>query len=192
GENREVIPALGALRQGVGGDDLTGAALAEALAGRAGEHAVGRRDDHVARTGVLQHLHSTCDGATGVDHVVQQHAGAALDVADHAVGGDLVGYVDVAGLVDEGQRSAAQLVGPLLGLLHATGVRGDDHDVVQVVVLLDVLGQDRQRVHVIDRAIEEALNLVGVQIHGDQAVRASSLKQVSDQTGGDWLAAAVL
>src|SRR5699024_11913509 len=65
-------------------------------------------------------------------------------------------------------------------------------DVVQVVVLLDVVGQDRQRVHVVDRPVKEALDLVGVQIHRDQAVRASGLEQVSDQAGGDWLAAAVL
>ena len=46
--------------------------------------------------------------------------------------------------------------------------------------------------HVIHRTVEEALDLVGVQIHGDDAVRAGGLQQVGNQAGGDRLAAAVL
>jgi hypothetical protein len=45
---------------------------------------------------------------------------------------------------------------------------------------------------VVDRAVEEALDLRGVQVDGHQPVGAGGLEQVGDQPGGDRLAAAVL
>src|SRR5699024_11087462 len=47
-------------------------------------------------------------------------------------------------------------------------------------------------VHVIYRAIEKALDLVGVQVDRNNAVRARSSQQVSNQAGGDGLTAEVL
>ncbi len=46
--------------------------------------------------------------------------------------------------------------------------------------------------HVIHWAVEEALDLVGVQVYGDDAIRSSRFEQISDQAGGDGLASAVL
>lgn len=192
GEHREVFPALGVLRQGIRGDDLARTTGAQALTGRSGEHTVGGGDDHVTGASFAQHAHSTGNGSAGIDHVVQQHTGATLDIANHAVSGDLVGHIDIAGLVDERQRGIAQHVCPLLGYLDSTGIRGDHADVVQVVVLLDVIREDRHGVHVINWAVEEALDLIGVQVHGDDAIRTSGLQQVSDQASGDGLASAVL
>jgi hypothetical protein len=45
--------------------------------------------------------------------------------------------------------------------------------------------QDRQGVDVIDRNVEEALNLLGVQVHGQHAVDAGGDEHVGDQLGGD-------
>jgi len=42
---------------------------------------VGRGDDDVLRAGVQEHLDGLGDGAAGVDHVVDQDAGAPPDVA---------------------------------------------------------------------------------------------------------------
>jgi hypothetical protein len=60
------------------------------------------------------------------------------------------------------------------------------------VALTDVLGQDRQGHQVVDRPVEEALDLGRVQVHRDQPVRAGRLEQVGHQPRRDRLAAAVL
>ena len=44
----------------------------------------------------------------------------------------------------------------------------------------------------VDRAVEEALDLGGVQVHRHQPVGACGLEQIRHQPGGDRLAAAVL
>ena len=149
-------------------------------------------DDDILSASLTQHLDSAGDGAAGVNHVVDEQTGLTGDLADHAVGDNLVRDIDGTGLVNEGQRGVAQGVGPLLGNLHTAGVRGDHDQVVQGVVLLDVLRQNRHGVHVIDRAVEEALDLVGVEVHGDDAVSAGGLEQVCDQASGNRLTATVL
>src|SRR5699024_7006313 len=90
------------------------------------------------------------DRAGRVDHVVDQHAPAALYLADDTVGDALVRPVDVAGLVDEGQRHAAEVAGPLLGDLDPAGVRGDDGELAVAVLLVDVVGEDRPGHEVVD------------------------------------------
>ena len=97
-----------------------------------------------------------------------------------------------AGLVDERQRRAAEAGRPALGDLDPAGVGRDHGELLVAVLLLDVVGQDRQRHQVVDRAVEEALDLVGVQVDGDQPVGAGGLEQVGHQPGRDRLAAAVL
>ena len=139
------------------------------------------RDDHVARAGVLEYLDRAGNGAAGVDHVVDQHAGASRDVTDHTVGLHLVGHQGVACLVDEGQRSTVERVGPLLGDADTSGVGGDHGDVLGAVLVLDVLRQLTLRVHVVDRSVEEALDLVGVQVDRDDAVGARGLQQIGNQ-----------
>ena len=57
---------------------------------------------------------------------------------------------------------------------------------------LTYVGEDRQRHQVVDRTVEEALDLVGVQVDGDQPVGAGGLEQVGHQPRRDRLAAAVL
>jgi hypothetical protein len=49
----------------------------------------------------------------------------------------------------------------------------------------DVEREDRRGVEVVDRHVEEALNLPGVQIHGQHPVDPGLVDQVGDQLGGD-------
>ena len=70
---------------------------------------------------------------------------------------------------------------------------GRDHgERLVAVLLLDVVGQDRQRHQVVDRAVEESLDLIGVEVHGDQPVGAGGLEEVGHQSRRDRLATAVL
>ena len=48
-----------------------------------------------------------------------------------------------------------------------------------------VVQQNGRRVNVVDRNVEEALNLISVQIHRQHAVNAHALEHVRDDLGGD-------
>ena len=92
-------------------------------------------------------------------------------------------------LEDDGERTV-QPLGKELGAVHAAGVgRNDDDLVVAEPFLLQIVAQHRHRHQVIDRDIEEALNLRGVQVHGHDALGARDLEQVGDDLGRDRLAA---
>ena len=51
------------------------------------------------------------------------------------------------------------------------------------------LGQHRDRGEVVDRHVEEALDLTGVEVDGDDAVDARGREHVGDEAGGDRLVA---
>ena len=96
---------------------------------------------------------------------------------------------DVASLVDEREREPAQLGGPLLGNLDAAGVGGDDRRLVHRHVAAHVVDQHGHGGQMVDRAIEKALLLRGMQVDGDQTIRSRGAEQVEHQAGGDRLAA---
>ena len=62
------------------------------------------------------------DGAAGVDHVVDEHTGASVDVADHLLRLDCVLLLVQPPLVDDRQVGVEALGVPLRDL-HPTGVR---------------------------------------------------------------------
>src|SRR5690606_20282263 len=56
---------------------------------------------------------------------------------------------------------------------------------VLVVLALDVVGQQRRAVDVVHRNAEEALNLLSMQINGQNAVHANGNDHVGDNLGAD-------
>ena len=111
----------------------------------------------------------------------------AVDVADDV--GDFGNVGLRAALEDDGER-AIQTLGEELGAVHAARVGRDDDDlVVAEPFLLEVVAEHRHRHQVVDRDVEEALNLRGVQVHRDDAPRAGDLEHVRDDLGRDRLAA---
>ena len=78
-------------------------------------------------------------------------------------------------------------------LLDAPLVRAEhDEFVLRDVQAADVLGDLLDRVQVIDRDVEEALDLGGVQVEGEDAVGPGRGEQVGDELGDDRHAALVL
>jgi hypothetical protein len=61
----------------------------------------------------------------------------------------------------------------------------DDSTLPTWNVLLDVGNDKRLRVQVVDGKVEKALDLAGVQIHGDHMVAAGDSEHVSDELGSD-------
>ena len=53
------------------------------------------------------------------------------------------------------------------------------------MLFLDVCEQNGQGVDVVDRNVEEALNLFGVEVHGQDAVNTGGNQHIGDQFGGN-------
>src|SRR5690606_21154727 len=94
----------------------------------------------------------------GVDHVVHDDAGAAVDLADDVHDFGHIGARTA--LVDNGQISL-ELLGQRTGPHHATDV-WRHHDQVLVVATPDVAQQDGAGIDVVDGNVEKALDLVGM------------------------------
>ena len=62
---------------------------------------------------------------------------------------------------------------------------GADHGQVFQTLLLDVVDQNRRGVDIVHRNIEKALDLVGVQIDGENAVDAGGNQHIGHQLGGN-------
>ena len=67
---------------------------------------------------------------------------------------------------------------------HAADVGADHHQVVDAL-LHDVVGQDGRGVNIVHGHVEEALDLVGVQVHGQYAVDACGFQHIGHQFGGN-------
>ncbi len=139
----------------------------------------------VRRAPLGQELGGGADGAGGVDHVVDQHAVAPLDLTDDVEGLDLVVGSPGPALVHEGEVGA-EVLAEALGHPHPAGVGRHDHQIAraQAVQLLHEHGRGGE---VVEGDVEEALDLSGVQVDADHTVGAGHLEHVGDELGGDGL-----
>ena len=136
-----------------------------------------------------ERLDALRQGRGRVDHVVDEHAGAAVDLADDRHLLDLVRLGPRPPLVEE-REVRVQVLAELLGGLDATGVGSHDHDVVAVKPegVLEVVRKQRERGEVVERGVEEALDLSAVQVDRHATVRAGRAEQVGHELRGDRLA----
>lgn len=77
------------------------------------------------------------------------------------------------------------------GSLGASGVRRDDYAVGNVEILSDPSQHTWLCVEVVYGHVEEALDLTGMEVHGDDVVAASRLQHVCHELGGDGCTALV-
>ena len=147
---------------------------------------MGSADVDVARTHFLQLNNGCAEGTCGINHVVVNNAGLALDVADDTHNSTLV--VTRTALMCN-SKAAVQVVRELLSSLCATHIRGDNNGILPVKWLaLKVIAQKIESSQVRNRNVKEALNLALVQVKCDDAVNASFLKQVCHQASSNRLA----
>ena len=138
--------------------------------------------DDLDRPVFLERPGGLAERAGGVDEIIDQHAGLAADVADDVHDLRLVGARTA--FVDDREVGFVELLGERTGANHAAHVRRDDDDVL-VFLPPDVAEQHRAGVDVVDGDIEEALDLVGVQVDGQHAVGAAFTDHVGDDLGAD-------
>jgi len=150
--------------------------------GRTGQNGMGRAHRDFQGAFLPEGRGGLHHGSGRVDHVVQQDDALPLDVADDVHDLGLIG--PLASFVDDGQRGT-QALAESPGPFHASRIRRDDDQVSSLVVVLDVVQQNRRRVEVVDGDVEESLDLPRVQVHGKDAVRSSRGDQIGDELGGD-------
>ena len=109
---------------------------------------------------------------------------SAVDVADDLGGdGDVVRALGPA-LVDEGEVGLDAGVARQLAKRRASlppPASGDTTTTSPSTSLGQVVGEQRHRGEVVDREVEEALDLTGVQVDGDDAVGAGDGEQVGER-----------
>src|SRR5262249_30872620 len=130
------------------------------------------------------HVGSSAHTAGRRDHVTEDDRDLVLQRT-----ADQVGLLRLRGagaaLVHDGDRPAEFLL-VQEGPLDAALVRAEDHEVAQRdIQAADVLVDDRAGVQVIDRDVEKALDLGGVQVEGQDPVGPGDGQQVGHQLGGD-------
>ena len=166
------------IRNGVEQEQLVDDAVVDAIDGRAGKHAVGRAGEHFLRAADLDDgLGSAAQAAGRVDHVIEQQAGLALDVADDVHDLGAVGLL--AALVHDGQAQT-HLHGERARTRNAADIRRDDDQILAAVAEAAqiVAGEQRRAVEVVDRDVKEALDLRCVQVHGQHTVSTGDGQQV--------------
>ena len=134
-----------------------------------------------------QGLGSVAQGAGGIHHIVKEDAVLAGNIADHVHDLALVGLL--AALIHDG-KVHMQLLGEGTGAGHGADVGRDDHHVLAHAAKLlgVVIHEDGVAQQVIHGDIEEALDLVGMDVHGQHAVSAGGGDHVGHQLGGDGVA----
>ena len=96
--------------------------------------------DNAHRTLIFQGLGGNAEGAGGVDHVVDQHAGLAEHLADDI---HHLGFIGPrTALVDDRELDVIEPLGERAGAHHTTHI-GRDHDHVLIALLPGVPKQHR-------------------------------------------------
>src|ERR1019366_10496163 len=115
------------------------------------------------------------------DHVVDDDAATVAHVADQAQRLGHVAHIGAATFLHE--SDAAFEVGRiLLRHLAAAWIGRHDHEVAPAFCAY-VLGKDRQSGQVVERDVEESLDLPRVQVHSHYPVAARSAEEISHQAG---------
>ncbi len=138
--------------------------------------------EDLGRPALHQRDRGVAQGAGAVGDVVDQDAAAAVDVADHV---HHLGHAGLlAPLVDDGEVGI-QALRHRAGADHAADIGRDDDQVLAGEAAADVLHEHRRGHQIVQRDVEEALDLAGMQVEGQHPVGAGAGDQVGDQLGRD-------
>jgi hypothetical protein len=127
-------------------------------------------------------LSGLCERAAGVCHIVDQNGDLVLDIADQNHAGDFVWSRTL--LVDK-SKGAVEPVGDGGSSLGAASVGTDDDCVPHVQVALYPPQSTWLCIEVVNRDVEKALDLAGVEIHCDDMVATCGLEHVGHEFCGD-------
>ena len=173
---------------GIQQSQLLNVAGLQTVNGRTGEDAVaGAGVDLVGTAHFHDGLGSVAQRARGIHHVIKEDAVLALHVANDIHDLALVGLL--AALVHDSQLHV-QLLSEGAGAGHRANVGRDHHHILALVTELlgVIIHKDGVAQQVIHGDVEEALDLGGVEVHGQHTVSTGSGDHVGHQLGRDGIA----
>src|SRR6266567_3688779 len=173
---------LVAKRDGIGNQHFLDMGIVDPLYRRAGKDAVGGAGIDGFGAVLFQGAGRLGQGAGGVDHVVENDRRLSLDVADQV---HHLGHVGAGTALVDDRQGAAEPLGEGTRPLGPAGVGGDHDGVVVGEAPFQVLQHDGGGIEVVDRDVEEPLDLPGMEVDGDHPVRPGGGYQVSHQLRGD-------
>ena len=142
-------------------------------------------------TSLLHDIGSLSDSAGCINHIINDDNILVFYITDNLHACYYIGAS--TGLVAEHER-AAEVLGISVGTLRTTNVwRSNDH--ILEAQALQVWQNNARCIEVIYRNIKEALNLVGMEVHGDETVDTGNAEQVGYQFSADadtWLVLTIL
>src|SRR5579883_115597 len=147
------------------------------------QHRVRAVGDNLFRAALLQRTRSRAQRARGIHDVVHQNANLVLHIADDVHHRRFVGARPA--LVDDRQIRIVQPFRHRARAHHAADIRAHHDQVVVRVMPPDVGQQHRGGIHVVQRNVEEALYLVGVDIDRQHAIRAYHADHLRRHFRGD-------
>ena len=170
---------------------LDGAVL-NTLVSRAGQNTVGGAGVNRLGTAVFgQGSGSVAQRTGGIYHVVKQDAGLAPYIADDVHYFAHIGFLTA--LVHNGQTHV-HLGGEGTGAANGANIGGDNNEIIVVVLLLRelcevVIHKGRIAQQMVQGDVEEALDLGGVEIHGQNTISTGGGDHVGNQLGRDGVTA---
>jgi hypothetical protein len=173
----------------VGNDELGQLRLVELFYSIAGENAVSNDGDSAAGTVLDDDFGGLAESAASIGHIINDDGDLAANITDQNHARDLVGTSAL--LVDE-REAEVEAISNGSSSLGTASVGGDDNTILDLEVVADPAEGAGLSVEVVDRDVEEALDLRGVEVHSNDVVAAGGLKHVSHQAGGDGSAGFVL
>jgi hypothetical protein len=198
--NAEPLQLLLGNRHRVRDNELAETAVLEYLYRLAGEDAVCDKGNDVLSSVLDKRIGSFGECATSISHIVHEDGRLVAHVAYQRHAGNLVGSLSL--LVDEGKGKVESVCHARCSL-GTSGIRTDNYTVNFPPLALSVFvfhssavanvdqilpypfhGR-RLGVKIINRYIEEALDLRGVQIHRDDVITAGSLEHIGHELRGD-------
>ena len=117
---------------------------------------------------------SFTQGIRGVNHIIHNQASTTLNVADNVHDFRHISFR--AAFIDNRQISI-QGFGNGTGADYTADIRADNSQVFNPL-LLDIVQQNRGSINIIHRNIKKTLNLVCVQINGQNTVNARRIEHI--------------
>ena len=179
--NLAAAPGVRPERYGVGNHEFVQHGAFDALHGGAGQYGMGAVSANLDGALRFERVGGFAEGVGGVHHVVDEDAGAAFDVADNIHDDRVIGTRSP--FVDNGEIDLEPL-GDGAGANDAAHIGGDD-DQFRIALPPDIPQQNGRGVDVVHWNVKKTLNLIGVQIHGEDPAGTSAGDEVRDQFGGD-------
>jgi hypothetical protein len=135
-----------------------------------------------ASTGIFEELGGANEGTAGVYEIIDEDDIEAVDIADEAHFGDFVGTGAHFVADDHGDGEEFRVGEGTFGAAH---IGSGDAQGVGVELFFKVIKETSGGVEVIDGDVEEALDLVGMEVHGDEPVDACTAEEVGNELGAD-------